>query len=42
MLNIFEENAIEYTQKNQSVTYLVFLNAGGERIGYFGIGEEPE
>ncbi len=37
MLNIFEEDAIEYTQKNQSVTYLVFLNDGGERIGYFGI-----
>lgn len=41
MLNIFEKNAIEFTKKNQSVTYLVFSNDEGALIGYFSIALKP-
>ena len=36
-----KKNAIEFTKKNQSVTYLVFSNDEGELIGYFSIALKP-
>lgn len=36
-----KSNAIEFTKKNQSVTYLVFSNDEGELIGYFSIALKP-
>ena len=36
-----KKNAIEFTKKNQSVTYLVFSNNEGELIGYFSIALKP-
>ena len=36
-----KKNALEFTKKNQSVTYLVFSNDEGELIGYFSIALEP-
>lgn len=36
-----KKNAIEFTKKNQSVTYLVFSNDEGELIGYFSIALRP-
>ena len=36
-----KKNAIEFTKKNQSVTYLVFSNNEGELIGYFSIAMKP-
>lgn len=35
------KNAIEFTKKNQSVTYLVFSNDVGELVGYFSIALKP-
>ena len=39
--HFLKKNAIEFTKKNQSVTYLVFSNDGGELIGYFSIALKP-
>ena len=36
-----KKNAIQFTKKNQSVTYLVFSNDEGELIGYFSIALKP-
>ena len=36
-----KKNAIEFTKKNQSVTYLVFSNDEGALIGYFSIALKP-
>ena len=36
-----KKNAIEFTKRNQSVTYLVFSNDEGELIGYFSIALKP-
>ena len=36
-----KKNAIEFTKKNQSVTYLIFSNDGNELIGYFTIALKP-
>ena len=35
------EQAIEFTKKNQSVTYLVFSKPDGELIGYFTLAVKP-
>lgn len=37
----FEKNAIEFTKKNQSVTYLVFSKDNGEMLGYFTLALKP-
>ena len=34
-------NAIEFTKKNQSVTYLVFTTEEAELVGYFTIAIKP-
>ena len=39
--HFLKKNAIEFTKKNQSVTYLVFSNNEGELIGYFSIALKP-
>ena len=39
--HFLKKNAIEFTKKNQSVTYLVFSNDEGELIGYFSIALKP-
>ena len=42
--NFLKDNAIEFTKKNQSVTYLVFSNEDdedGEVVGYFTIALKP-
>lgn len=39
--NFLKRNAIEFTKKNQSVTYLVFSNQNGEFVGYFTIALKP-
>ena len=36
-----KKNAIEFTKKNQSVTYLVFSKDNGELLGYFTIALKP-
>ena len=36
-----KEQAIEFTKKNQSVTYLVFSNMEAELVGYFTIAVKP-
>lgn len=36
-----KKNAIEFTKKNQSVTYLVFSNEEGELVGYFSLALKP-
>lgn len=36
-----KKNAIEFTKKNQSVTYLVFANEDGKILGYFTIALKP-
>ena len=36
-----KEQAIEFTKKNQSVTYLVFSNMDAELVGYFTIAVKP-
>ena len=36
-----KKNAIEFTKKNQSVTYLVFSNDTAELIGYFTLTIKP-
>ena len=39
--HFLKENAIEFTKKNQSVTYLVLSNEDGEVVGYFTIALKP-
>lgn len=36
-----KKNAIEFTKKNQSVTYLVFSKDNGEMLGYFTLALKP-
>lgn len=36
-----KRNAVEFTKKHQSVTYLVFSNEDGELVGYFTIAIKP-
>ena len=36
-----KKNSIEFTKKNQSVTYLVFSVIGGELLGYFTLALKP-
>ena len=36
-----KKSSIEFTKKNQSVTYLVFSTNGGELLGYFTIALKP-
>ncbi|MBD5546374.1 MAG: GNAT family acetyltransferase [Lachnospiraceae bacterium] len=36
-----KNSAIEFTKKNQSVTYLVFSKANGEMLGYFTLALKP-
>ena len=36
-----KNSAIEFTKKNQSVTYLVFLKDNGEMLGYFTLALKP-
>jgi hypothetical protein len=37
----FKEQSIEFTKKNQSVTYLVFENQTAELVGYFTLAIKP-
>ncbi len=39
--NFLKKNAIEFTKKNQSVTYLVLSNEDGEIVGYFTVALKP-
>ena len=39
--NFLKDNAIEFTKKNQSVTYLVLSNEDGMLVGYFTIALKP-
>lgn len=39
--HFLKRSAIEFTKKNQSVTYLVFSNDTGELVGYFSIALKP-
>lgn len=39
--NFLKKNAIEFTKKNQSVTYVVLSNEDGEMVGYFTIALKP-
>jgi hypothetical protein len=39
--HFLKKNAIEFTKKNQSVTYLVFSNEEGELVGYFSLALKP-
>ena len=36
-----KEQSIEFTKKNQSVTYLVFSNEDASLVGYFTIAIKP-
>lgn len=37
----FKKNAVEFTKKSQSVTYLVFSVEGKELLGYFTLALKP-
>lgn len=39
--HFLKKNAIEFTKKNQSVTYLVFSKDNGEMLGYFTLALKP-
>lgn len=39
--HFLKKNSIEFTKKNQSVTYLVMSNEDGEIVGYFTIALKP-
>lgn len=39
--NFLKKSAVEFTKKNQSVTYLVLSNEDGEIVGYFTIALKP-
>lgn len=39
--NFLKKNSVEFTKKNQSVTYLVLSNEDGEVVGYFTIALKP-
>jgi len=39
--HFLKSNAIEFTKKNQSVTYLVFLNEDASLVGYFTLAVKP-
>lgn len=39
--HFLKNNAIEFTKKNQSVTYLVFDHEDGQLLGYFSIAIKP-
>lgn len=39
--SFLKKNAIEFTKKNQSVTYLVLSNEDGKLVGYFTIAVKP-
>lgn len=39
--NFLKRNAVEFTRKNQSVTYLVFSNEDAQLLGYFTITIKP-
>ena len=39
--NFLKKNSIEFTKKNQSVTYLVLSGENGELLGYFTIALKP-
>mgnify|MGYP000615218673 CR=1 FL=1 len=41
MEQFLKERAIEFTKKNQSVTYLVISSDDGELLGYFTIAVKP-
>ena len=36
-----KDSAVEFTKKDQSVTYLVFSSESGELLGYFSITVKP-
>ena len=39
--NFLRKNAVEFTRKNQSVTYLVFSNEDAQLLGYFTLAVKP-